>query len=47
MRFTKPRSRPAGGNGPTGSAHYYPRYYGVFVIDPHGHNIEAVCHAPE
>jgi len=25
-------------------AHYY---YGAFVLDPDGHNIEAVCHAPE
>jgi catechol 2,3-dioxygenase-like lactoylglutathione lyase family enzyme len=27
--------------------HYHPNYYGAFVIDPDGHNIEAVCHAPE
>lgn len=26
---------------------YHPHYYGAFVIDPDGHNIEAVCHAPE
>ena len=26
---------------------YHPTYYGAFVIDPDGHNIEAVCHAPE
>ena len=24
-----------------------PNYYGAFVLDPDGHNIEAVCHAPE
>ena len=24
--------------------HYHPNYYGGFVIDPDGHNIEAVCH---
>lgn len=39
----------AGGkdNGPPGvRAHYHPNYYGAFVIDPDGHNIEAVCHAP-
>jgi catechol 2,3-dioxygenase-like lactoylglutathione lyase family enzyme len=24
--------------------HYHPDYYGGFVIDPDGHNIEAVCH---
>jgi catechol 2,3-dioxygenase-like lactoylglutathione lyase family enzyme len=28
-------------------AHYHPNYYGAFVLDPDGHNIEAVCHAPE
>ncbi|MFC5568683.1 VOC family protein [Lysobacter yangpyeongensis] len=27
--------------------HYHPNYYGAFVIDPNGHNIEAVCHLPE
>ena len=27
--------------------HYHPDYYGAFVIDPDGHNIEAVCHRPE
>jgi catechol 2,3-dioxygenase-like lactoylglutathione lyase family enzyme len=26
---------------------YHPNYYGAFVIDPDGHNIEAVCHDPE
>lgn len=25
---------------------YHPDYYGAFVIDPNGHNIEAVCHTP-
>ncbi|MPZ55612.1 MAG: VOC family protein [Rhizobiales bacterium] len=25
--------------------HYHPNYYGAFVLDPDGHNIEAVCHA--
>ncbi len=25
---------------------YHPNYYGAFVIDLDGHNIEAVCHAP-
>ena len=37
----------AGGtdNGPPGiRAHYHPDYYGAFVLDPDGHNIEAVCH---
>jgi catechol 2,3-dioxygenase-like lactoylglutathione lyase family enzyme len=33
-------------NGPPGiRAHYHPNYYGAFVLDPDGHNIEAVCHA--
>ncbi len=39
----------AGGrdNGPPGiRAHYHPNYYGAFVLDADGHNIEAVCHAP-
>ncbi|OJT17561.1 glyoxalase [Archangium sp. Cb G35] len=26
--------------------HYHPDYYGAFVIDPDGHNIEAVYHGP-
>jgi hypothetical protein len=26
---------------------YHPHYYGAFVIDPDGHNIEAMCHMPE
>ncbi|PTM43110.1 VOC family protein [Bosea sp. 124] len=40
----------AGGtdNGPPGlRLHYHPNYYGAFVLDPDGNNIEAVCHAPE
>jgi catechol 2,3-dioxygenase-like lactoylglutathione lyase family enzyme len=32
-------------NGAPGlRAHYHPNYYGAFVLDPDGHNIEAVCH---
>jgi catechol 2,3-dioxygenase-like lactoylglutathione lyase family enzyme len=27
--------------------HYHPNYYGAFVLDPDGHNIEAVCHKPQ
>jgi catechol 2,3-dioxygenase-like lactoylglutathione lyase family enzyme len=27
-------------------AHYHPHYYGAFVKDLDGHNIEAVCHYP-
>jgi len=37
----------AGGrdNGAPGlRVHYHPNYYGAFVFDPDGHNIEAVCH---
>jgi catechol 2,3-dioxygenase-like lactoylglutathione lyase family enzyme len=26
--------------------HYHENYYGAFVLDPDGHNIEAVCHDP-
>lgn len=26
---------------------YHPSYYGAFVLDPDGNNIEAVCHASE
>jgi catechol 2,3-dioxygenase-like lactoylglutathione lyase family enzyme len=39
----------AGGsdNGPPGiRAIYHPNYYGAFVHDLDGHNIEAVCHDP-
>jgi catechol 2,3-dioxygenase-like lactoylglutathione lyase family enzyme len=39
----------AGGrdNGPPGvRAHYHEHYYGAFVLDPDGHNIEACCHDP-
>jgi catechol 2,3-dioxygenase-like lactoylglutathione lyase family enzyme len=33
--------------GPGIRAHYHPNYYGAYVLDPDGHNIEAVCHSPE
>jgi catechol 2,3-dioxygenase-like lactoylglutathione lyase family enzyme len=39
----------AGGrdNGPPGlRPQYHANYYGAFVLDPDGHNIEAVCHDP-
>ena len=39
----------AGGrdNGPPGlRPHYHPDYYGAFVFDPDGNNIEAACHRP-
>lgn len=33
-------------NGAPGlRAHYHPNYYAAFVLDPDGHNLEAVCHA--
>jgi catechol 2,3-dioxygenase-like lactoylglutathione lyase family enzyme len=35
-------------NGPPGlRPHYHENYYGGFVLDPDGHNIEAVTHLPE
>ena len=40
----------AGGrdNGQPGiRPHYHSNYYGAFVLDPDGHNIEAVCHSPQ
>jgi catechol 2,3-dioxygenase-like lactoylglutathione lyase family enzyme len=33
--------------GPGLREHYHPNYYGAFVLDPDGNNIEAVCHAPQ
>ena len=39
----------AGGtdNGKPGlRPHYHQNYYGAFVLDPDGHNIEACCHTP-
>jgi catechol 2,3-dioxygenase-like lactoylglutathione lyase family enzyme len=40
----------AGGrdNGAPGPRpHYHEHYYGAFVLDPEGNNIEAVCHRPD
>jgi catechol 2,3-dioxygenase-like lactoylglutathione lyase family enzyme len=39
----------AGGtdNGEPGLREYHQNYYGAFVLDPDGNNIEAVCHRPE
>jgi catechol 2,3-dioxygenase-like lactoylglutathione lyase family enzyme len=36
----------AGGtdNGAPGLRWYHPSYYGAFVLDPDGNNVEAVCH---
>ena len=25
---------------------YHPTYYGAYVLDPDGNNVEAVCHSP-
>ena len=39
----------AGGrdNGAPGlRPHYHAHYYGAFVLDPDGNNVEAVCHRP-
>ena len=34
-------------NGPPGTRpQYHEHYYGGFVLDPDGNNIEAVCHEP-
>jgi len=36
-----------GDNGPPGQRlEYHANYYAAFILDPDGHNIEAVCHAP-
>jgi len=32
---------------PAVRAEYHESYYGAFVRDPDGNNVEAVCHAPE
>jgi hypothetical protein len=32
---------------PAVRAQYHPDYYAGFVVDPDGHRIEAVCHAPK
>ncbi|TBW34038.1 VOC family protein [Siculibacillus lacustris] len=40
----------AGGtdNGAPGlRVHYHPNYWAAFVLDPDGHNVEAVCHIPD
>jgi catechol 2,3-dioxygenase-like lactoylglutathione lyase family enzyme len=35
-------------NGPPGlRPNYHANYYGAFVLDPDGYNIEAVCHQTE
>jgi catechol 2,3-dioxygenase-like lactoylglutathione lyase family enzyme len=39
----------AGGrdNGAPGPRPYHEHYYGAFLLDPDGNNVEAVCHLPE
>ena len=32
--------------GPGVRAIYHPTYYGAYVLDPDGNNVEAVCHRP-
>lgn len=40
--------RVAQDNGPPGlRPNYHSGYYGAFVLDPDGYNIEAVCHTAE
>ena len=34
-------------HGPQVWQEYHPHYYGAFVRDPDGNNVEAVCHVPE
>jgi len=49
VRFYEAALR-AGGrdNGPPGlRPQYHADYFGAFVLDPDGHHIEVVCHAPE
>ena len=33
--------------GPGLRENYHPNYYAAFIIDPDGHNIEALCLSPE
>ena len=38
----------AGDNGAPGlRPHYHASYYAGFILDPDGHNLEFVCHAPQ
>ena len=46
--YTAALAAGAGDNGAPGvRPQYHPNYYGAFIFDPDGHNIEAVCHFPE
>ena len=37
----------ADNGGPGVREIYHPHYYGAFVLDPDGNNVEAVCHKPD
>ncbi|CAN5451293.1 VOC family protein [soil metagenome] len=37
----------ADNGGPGLRPHYHPNYYGAFILDPDGINVEAVCHKAE
>lgn len=41
------RDNGASGIRPHYRANYHANYYGALMLDPDGHNIGAVCHAPE
>ena len=46
--FTAALKAGAQSNGVPGlRPHYHADYYGAFIIDPDGNNVEAVCHIPE
>jgi len=45
-----PQRCQAGGKDDGGAGlrtHYHASYYAAFILDPDGHRIEVVCHAPE
>jgi hypothetical protein len=48
-RLSRGRARAGGSDngGPEIRGIYHPSYYGAFVLDPDGDNLEAVCHRPE
>jgi hypothetical protein len=47
IAFTQRLSAGGRDNGKPGlRPNYHPYYYGAFVLDPDGHNIEAVCCHP-
>ena len=46
LRWIQPVVLPSRAPGRPGLRWYHPHYYGAFIRDPDGQNIEAVCHAP-